>query len=275
MISRILAAIVISSVVATGATAGSVTTLSDGNSAATVDLSGTGVGMNGWTVNGVNQLAEQSFWYEVGSSGPAQRINTLTLSSADLSAPNSLAAVYSGSGFQIDADWTLYGAAPGYEESDISELIRITNTSSTVLNFHFWEYVNLNLLGMTQNTSASITGGNTATQDNGALGVSETVDVPTPSRYEADFQPTVLGDVQAGLLSDNASQSNGDLAWAFEWDRQISPGNSLIISKDKQLSAVPEPGAFVLLGVGAIGLLGFAWRTPGPSNHRGGKVQTC
>ena len=116
---------------------------------------------------------------------------------------------------------------------------------------------------MPQNTLASITGGNTATQDNGALGVSETVDVPTPSRYEADFQPTVLGDVEAGLLSDNASQSNGDLAWAFEWDQQISPGNSLIISKDKQLSVVPEPGTFVLLGIGAIGLLAFAWRRRG------------
>ena len=145
MIFKLLTATLILSFPVTGALA-QTATLTDGNSAATVDLSSTGVGMNGWTVNGVNQLAEQSFWYAVGSSDPAQRINTLTLSSYGLSAPNSLAAVYSGSAFQIDANWSLFGAAPGYEESDISELIRITNTS-----FNGFEF---SLLGIRQSQPA-------------------------------------------------------------------------------------------------------------------------
>lgn len=213
--------------------------IADGNSTASFDLTSTGVGMNSWVVNGVNQLYEQSFWYQVDSSS-VQRVNALTLSGSTVSA-NELHAVYAGSGFQIDLNWTLYGAAPGYDQSDMSEVIRITNTSFTTLDFHFWEYVNLNLLGTPVNTSVSITGGNTAQQYNGALAVSETADVPTPSRYEADYYQTVLADLTSGTLSNNASQVNGDLAWAFQWDKQISPGASLIISKDKNLSIVPEP----------------------------------
>ena len=233
--------------------------LTDGNSTTSFDLSSTGLGMDGWTVNGVNQLYEQSFWYQLGS-GSVQRVNTLTLSSSSIVSPNELKATYTGSGFKIDVDWTLYGAAPGYEQSDVPELIRITNTSSAPLNFHFWEFVNLNLLGTPLNTSVSISGGNTAIQSNGDLAVSETADVPIPSRYEAGFQQDVLADLQSGLLNDNGSQTNGDLAWAFQWDTSIGAGSSLIISKDKQLSIIPEPSTFILLSIGVIGLLGYAWR---------------
>jgi hypothetical protein len=233
--------------------------ITDGNSTASIDLSSAGLGMDGWTVNGMNQLYEQSFWYRV-DSGSVQRVNTLTLASSSMPGPNELKATYTGSGFKIDLDWTLYGAAPGFEQSDIGEAIRITNTSSTALSFHFWQFVDLNLLGTPLDTSVSIGGGNTASQNDGILAVSETADVPTPSRYEAGYRQTVLSDLQSGTLSNNASQINGDLAWAFQWDRTISPGASLIISKDKHLDIVPEPGSLILLAIGAVSLLGYVWR---------------
>jgi hypothetical protein len=233
--------------------------IADGNSTASLDLSSTGRGMESWTVNGVNQLYEQSFWYQV-DSGPVQRINTLTPAGSYMPGSNELQAAYSGSGFMIAATWTLYGASPGFTQSDIAEVIRIRNTSSTVLDFHFWQFVDLNLLGTPSDALASITGGNTARQYDGILAVSETADVPAPSRYEAGYRQTVLADMQTGILSNNASQANGDLAWAFQWDRQISPGASLIISKDKHLDIVPEPGSLILLAIGAVGLLGYGWR---------------
>src|SRR5258707_9537392 len=62
-------------------------TLSDKNSSATIDPSSQN-GMFNWTVNGVNQLAQQWFWYRVGSTGPESSINTLSLLSATASDTN-------------------------------------------------------------------------------------------------------------------------------------------------------------------------------------------
>jgi hypothetical protein len=234
-------------------------TIADGNSTAHFDLSSAGVGMDAWTVNGVNQLGEYSLWYRLGSSGPAQRINALGLTAYGTPAPNRLDTVYTGAGFRIDVDWTVFGSSPGFGQSDIAALIRITNTSQSPLDFHFWQYVDFNLLGTPLDTSVAVTGGNTATQHDGVAAVAETADLPFPSRYDANYRATVLANVSAGNLANNASQSNGDLAWAFQWDQQIAAGASLIINKDSNLT-IPEPSALTLLGVGALCLLGVGRR---------------
>src|SRR5690348_16726746 len=67
-----------------------VVTLVDQSSSATVNLDGAatpgGLGMTNWSVGGVNNLAQQWFWYRVGSSGPEQPINTI--GSLTFSIPN-------------------------------------------------------------------------------------------------------------------------------------------------------------------------------------------
>jgi hypothetical protein len=229
-------------------------TIADGNSTAHFDLGSGGVGMDAWTVNGVNQLAEYSLWYRVGSSGPAQRINALGLTTYATPAPNKLDTVYTGAGFRVDTDWTVFGSSPGFGQSDIAALIRITNTSQTPLDFHFWQYVDFNLLGTPFDTSVAISGGNTATQRDGAAAVAETADLPLPSRYDANYRATVLANVVAGNLANSSTQTNGDLAWAFQWDQQIAAGSSLIINKDSNLT-IPEPSTLALLGVGTLCLL--------------------
>jgi hypothetical protein len=234
-------------------------TITDGNSTAHFDLGGTGVGMDAWTVNGGNQLVEHSLWYRVGASGAAQRINALTLGGYAASG-NRLDATYSAPTFTVTANWTIFGASPGFGDSDIGELIRITNISQTPLDFHFWQYVDLNLLGTAVDSSLTITGGNTATQYDGAT-MAQGADVPMPSRYEAGLRTTVFADVQAGNnLSNNASAVNGDLAWAFQWDKTLAPGASLILSKDNNLNVTPEPGTLSLLVIGAASMLVSARR---------------
>ena len=53
-----------------------VVTLSDGNSSVAVSPD-TQAGMYNWTINGVNILYQQWFWYRVGDSGPEKSIDTL------------------------------------------------------------------------------------------------------------------------------------------------------------------------------------------------------
>src|SRR5690242_14520515 len=55
-------------------------TLLDQNSSATVNLSpsaSNGGGMTNWIVDGQNELAQQWFWYRVGSSGPELPISAI------------------------------------------------------------------------------------------------------------------------------------------------------------------------------------------------------
>jgi hypothetical protein len=54
-------------------------------------------------------------------------------------------------------------------------------------------------------------------------------------------------------LTGFAGPFTGDATWAFEWDRTLAPNKSLIISKNKQIEAVPEPTALWLLGGGLLG----------------------
>jgi hypothetical protein len=239
---------------------GQTVTITDLNSTAQFDLGTTGFGLNGWIVDGVNQLAEGSLWYRVGASGSAQRLNTLTLSGYAASG-NRLSVAYLAPTFTVMEDWTIFGSTPGFGQSDIGEIVRITNTSQSVLDFHLWQFTDLNLLGTALDTSVSITGGNTAFQYDGAT-VAQTAAVPIPSRYEAGLRNTVRADVVAGNnLNGNASQTAGDLAFAFQWDRTLAPGASLIISKDYNLNVVaPEPGTLVLAGIAAVGLAVHGWR---------------
>jgi hypothetical protein len=247
-----------------------VRTLSDLNSTVQFDLGTGGVGMDQWTVEGVNQLQEQSFWYRVGNA-PAQRINSLNLVSDNVS-PGMLTATYMdpGSRFKIDLKFILTGAPPGTGQSDIAESVRTTSTSSSALDFHLYEYVDLNLSGTPLDSSVSISGGNTAIQTEGDSAVSETSDVPYPSRYQADYQSTILNGLTGGVLNltNGTSATNGDLAWAFQWDRSIPAGGSFLVSKDKLLTVatvVPEPSTLALLTAAGLGLAGWAWRRKQPA----------
>src|ERR1700724_3769805 len=89
--------------------------LTDKNSSATIDPS-LQSGMSNWTVNGVNQLAQQWFWFRLGSTGPESSINTLPLLSATASDTNgnglndTLFLSYgSTSALQIDVTYSLQG----------------------------------------------------------------------------------------------------------------------------------------------------------------------
>lgn len=236
--------------------------LTDGNSSSAVDT-GSG-GMTNWTVDGVNQLSQQSFWFRVGAAGGETALGSLALGVASLSDTNNnsladtLYLPYLGGSFKVEVTYVLRGGTAGSGTSDIAESITITNTGATSLDFHFFQYTNLHLNGQTANDSVQIEFGRIARQTNGTTNFSETVTVPGPSRYEAGLASNIsssLQDVSPTALSNVAGPIGpGDLAWAFQWDMPIAPGGSYQISKDKYL-AVPEPATMSLLALGGLALL--------------------
>lgn len=235
-------------------------TISDGIATAVIDPAN-GAGMYDWEVGGIDHLVQQWFWYRVGAEGPETNISALYTGQyvySDLTwdgIDDAVAMRFQDPGqFTIDVRLLLAGGTPGSGTSDVAEIIKIVNDSSEPLEFHFFQYCDLNLMGTVTDTSLEITNGNSASQKDGSAAVSETVETPPASHFQAgvgsatldslnDAAPTTLGDV-AGPLGP------GDLNWSFEWDFVLQPGGTYIISKDKHV--VPEPGAMSLLALGGL-----------------------
>jgi hypothetical protein len=242
-------------------------TLMDRNSQITADPTSPN-GVSNWTVDGANQLAQEWFWYRVGSTGTQSRINSLvppgtpTVTTIDTngdSKPDYAQVNYpSANGFQVSVTMTLTGGQTGSKSSDLGEIIKVTNTSSASLNYHLYEYSNFTLGGLASGENVGITGGNTATVSNpNNFMVSQTVVTPHPNDFEASGAPNLLNalDTTSGLTLNNvATATNVDGEWAFEWDQVLAPGGSLLVTIDKQIHSVgvPEPTSLMMFGLGGL-----------------------
>jgi hypothetical protein len=253
--------------------------LIDGNSDVTLDPSSP-AGVSGWTVDGVNQLFQQWFWYRIGDSGPQFSIDSLGLSSSSQVTQSQASVTYSGSnGLSIKVTYLLTGGAPNSGSADLGESIAITNNSATSQDVHFYQYSNFTLDTPTTSSSAAMDtvqfqNSNAVDQTNGSETLAETVITPKPNYRETGFVPVLLNEIsndpayQLDEVNDNSSDAAkgpGDVSWAYEWDRTIAPGSTFIISKDKGLSGVvplgtPEPSSIVLLAAGFFSLTVVARR---------------
>jgi hypothetical protein len=255
-------------------TSGQIIPLVSGNSSALVDT-GTQNGMFNWSVEGVNQLFQQWFWYRIGSgAGTFERsIDTISAPAIVTPAANQLTTTYAnaGVGLSVRVDYVLSGGSIGSGTSTLLESLTINNISGTALDLHFFQYSDFDLGGNpggdTVQLYKDITGKyNEADQTKGSTIFQETDVAPGADRGEADFFPATLNSLKdAGptTLNNNASPVGpGDTTWAFEWDRLLNPGDSLIISKTKYIQ-VPEPGTLALTGLGLTVLLTLRRRKQG------------
>ena len=230
-------------------------TLSNQNSTAQIDPSSQ-AGMYSWTVGGNDILYQQWFWYRVGQTGGQQSIDAIGAPAVTQYSPGSAQIEYVSGSFKIDITYSLMGGTLNSGTADMGELIRITNLTSSPLAFHFFEYSDFDLMGPNSD-SAALTNANTITQKNQVLSVAETVVTPAPNHWEIAYHPALLEQLNGGAtsLTDTNNTTIGDITWGFEWDVTIAPGSSFLISKDKLVSGVPEPGILILLGCGLIGAL--------------------
>jgi hypothetical protein len=102
---------------------------------------------------------------------------------------------------------------------------------------------------------------NYATQGDGSLlspFFSETVLTPGANHGEIAFYPSIISRLGNGspdtLLDIAGPLGPGDITWAFQWDFEIAPGGSELISKVKYLT-VPEPSSLALVSLGLAALL--------------------
>ena len=249
-----------------------VLTITDLNSTADIDYHSGALAPNGmtkWEVDGVDHMFQQSFWFRIGSTGPEMSIDDLTLGVHGTTDTNfdlideTAFFRFTGLGLEIEVTYLLTGGTAGSLTSDVGESIKIKNTSGGGLDVHFFQYTDFDLNGGSGGQTATFISPFAFRQSGNGVVVTETVATPAPKHHEANLFSTTrdaLEDLVATTLNDVDSSGPGDATWAFQWDATIGAGGSFLISKDKHLSAVPEPSSCVLMGIGAVGLAIRGWR---------------
>jgi hypothetical protein len=236
-----------------------VVTLTDGNSSAMVNVNSS-AGMSQWTVNGVNNLNQQWFWFRAGS-GPQSPINSISSANYTQSAPNSLDTIYANNIYSVEINYTLTGGGIG--SSDIGEGITIHNSTASTLSFHFYQYSDFNLLN-TPGGDQVVMNASQAYQYKGPSGIAEGIISPTADAFEANTTGGTtstlykLNNTSDLVLNGSASSGPGDVTWAYQWDLEIPANSDAILTKDKLLDIqiIPEPST-LLVGALACALLLF------------------
>lgn len=242
-------------------------TLTDDNSTAVI-TSESSEGMSEWTIDGVNHLSQQWFWYRIGNAAEAS-IDTLTFIDGGVTDTNfdedddtlylRYANDQAATQFTVEVRFILDGGSIGSGVSDIAEQISLTNTGDEPLDFHFFQYSDFDLGGDGADDTVELANANAVRQSDAGWTVSETVVTPAADAFELDFYPVTRSrlDDDAATTLGNAFGAGpvgpGDVTWAFQWDETIAPGGAFQISKDKNIT--PEPASLALLVLGIIPLL--------------------
>lgn len=235
-----------------------IVTLTDGAGLARIDTASP-AGMYEWSINGINQLNKQWFWFRNGASGPQYSIESGAISTTESYVPGGdhLNVLYNHGAFGIEIDYTLSETGSG--QSRIDESIRLHNYSGGTLNFYFFQYSDFNL--GTPAGDTLIMDAENALQQEGAIAIAEGILDPNATRFEAN---TVggAGSTLSRLMNDsgvalnNVDNATGDVTWAYEWNFQIGAGQTQEILKNKGLTItlIPEPSAMALLAAGLAAL---------------------
>jgi hypothetical protein len=222
-------------------------------------------GMYQWTVGGVNQLAQQWFWYRIDGNPFVQPINSISAASwYRPSGLNSLNTSYANAQVTVNINYKLTGGT-GYD-ADIVESISVKNNTANPFSLHFFQYSDFDLDGSPLGDTVVITpdlffGGYwQATQTKLLNQLSETITAPNATRAEAAFQGQILNEflLPGYNLNNNIGPVGpGDVTWGLQWDFTVAGGATVDIFKDKRLdvSPIPEPSALAIVSFGFVALL--------------------
>ena len=234
-----------------------IVTLVDKNASSTFDLTvGNHGGQVDWDVAGVDQLFQQWFYVQIGEGSirTIDELGGLAWATYDTNfdlVDDQLVVRYTDGTLRVNGTFTLRGANGVEFDSDLGEVVTIENISNETVDMSFWQFADFDLAGDVTDSSVGVVVPDSVYQTDSGVAILETDIGPDPDHYQAGLRTDVLGNLTGGLLSDDAGPHGpGDLAWAFQWDESLAPGEVINISKDKLLT-IPAPGAALL---GALGL---------------------
>lgn len=218
------------------------TTLSNNNGATATY---TDDGFTRWTIGAKDILAESAIYYGVGSTTGETRLNPSALTQTSTNTAN---GTFDGGDFTIALDLLLSDT-----DSQLSQTITITNTSTSALDFKLFKYFDLTTSNSTIEDTASVDGTTfTATQSGDIDTITTTVSA-TPNAAEVDaidFTDDILDrldDEIATTLNNSKLGPIGpdDMTYAYEWNLNLAADESFTVRFDSRSSlSTPTPVPF-------------------------------
>ena len=231
-------------------------TIANNNSFVDINLGAQSpVGAVNWRVDSVDHLNLQWFWYRIGTTGPERSIDTISNPTIIPTPGHQLDVTYANSGLSVRVLYSLTGNNPGTGRSILGETITIINTLGYATNFHFFQYADFDLNGVTDGQSVTMSkAGPTwykAVQTMGTRSITETV-ISGSQHVEAALYNETLAKLEDGSSTSflDPASASGNVTFSFQWDLTLAAGASVQFSKT--ITLVPEPSALALAGLGVV-----------------------
>jgi hypothetical protein len=222
------------------------------NSTVNIDAT-TQAGVYEWIIDGVNHMSQNSYWFRIGD-GPITPITALGAPTITPVLDMMCEVLYSGQLFDAKISYMLMGADEDSGQSDLAQILSITNNSDSVLDLHFYEYINLDLNGTAAGQVGTLDTSSTFTQTFGSTeSMLSFIDIP--DLIEIGDATTLLGKLNGNISLVANDYYAGDVACIAQWNVYLD--DSWMMSQDNALFAdptLPEPASIFALA-GMIGLL--------------------
>mgnify|MGYP000521881144 CR=1 FL=1 len=224
--------------------------------------------LTNWWIDGVDVLVGNNYYFRIGQGAEA-KISTIGNPVIQRSAPNVLRISFTDSIVQVELTYTLIGQEAGSGMAAFSEIVIVRNRMPSPLEFHLFDYVDVDLSGTPADDYALWWNPSSIMQTEyfpqGFLS-----SAPPFDRWEIDSPSSLLTkmtDGQADNLSNGTSPYGpGNVAFGMQWNRTISPNGTFILSKSKQVMPVPEPGTIIGWGFG-LAVFAFGRRASRRTNR--------
>jgi hypothetical protein len=229
-----------------------------------VDIDEFSATVNNWIVGGADHVFQHSYYYRVGDSGSASLVSTLGAPGVTMFGTRGAEVVYQDAFFRVTLTYLLTASANGMT-ADLAESALVENLGVGA-SFRLFQYNDYDINGTAGNDVGERLNSSTIRVRDSVVTTVEAVEggTPIPDFSEmGSIWPDLRDDITGtnGYNLDSPAGSNvgqvlnGDISYAFQWNREMAEGGAFVVSTDK-LTAVPEPSSIVALGLGSAALLG-------------------
>ncbi|HWV98604.1 MAG TPA: hypothetical protein VNZ64_02815 [Candidatus Acidoferrum sp.] len=219
-------------------------TLQSGNSVVRINPTDD-QGVFSWKVDGVERLYQQWFWLRQGASGLQSSLDTLSAPLGVALSSSNATINYVAPPLNVNLGFVLHGGAPASNASDLAETLAVQNTTNSALTLHLFQYVDFDLAGLSGADTISFPTTNSVVQQGGNVTMTESVQSPPPSFWEASFYALTLDKIMGGspaTLSDTIMPASaGDQTYAYQWDVTLGPGQTVTINSTQSIRPIAGP----------------------------------